>query len=182
MPAYHFTLHSYRSWNADNPRGYVRYGQGIQPPSKSVARFYDSRAKQSPVLFDRRHQSTITWIVWDACRHRDWRLHCVAFEPSHVHILVSWRSNDEWRIIRRKLKNLVSWALAKESAIEGRRWLVRKGSRKRVRDRGHFNYLVSNYLPKHGGLFWKEGDVPPAAPDWSANVGRSRQSPASAGG
>jgi REP element-mobilizing transposase RayT len=182
MPAYLFTLHSYRSWNADHPRGFVRFGKGVQAPSKSVARIYDHRAKQPPVLFDDRMQRTIAWIVWDACRNRDWGLHCVAFEPSHVHLLVSWRTDGDWREVRKKLKNLISWSLAREFGHEGRRWLVRKGSRKRVCDRAHFDYLITRYLPRHGGLFWKQGDFPPEAPAWVNLVGRSHRTPASAGG
>jgi len=182
MPAYLFTIHSYRSWNADHPRGFVRYGQGIQPPNSLVAKFYDSRAKQEPVQFSERHQRTIAWIAWDACRQRNWRLHAVAFEPSHVHLLVSWRSEEPWQIVRRKLKNLISWALAREFHQKGRRWLVRKGSRKRVRDQGHFNYLVARYLPRHGGSFWKAGDLPPAAPIWASLFGRSPRAPSSDGG
>jgi hypothetical protein len=181
MPAYLFTLHSYRSWNADHPRGYVRYGQGIRPPSATVAQFYNVRAKQSPVYFDDRKQQVITWIVLDACRRRAWRLHCVAFEPSHVHLLVSWRSNDSWQVVRRKIKNLIGWALSKEFAAEGRKWMVRRGSRKRVRERGHFEYLMTRYLPRHRGFFWKEGDPEPQTPAWADAVACPKP-PASAGG
>lgn len=181
MPACLFTLHSYRSWNADNLRGYVRYGKGIQPPSSSVAKYYDSRAKQLPVVFGKRHQSTIVWIVWDACRTRDWRLHCVAFEASHVHVLVSWRSADDWQSVHRKLKNLISWALAKDFASEGRRWLVRRGSRRRVCDRRHFDYLMATYLPRHRGVLWKEGDAPPETPGWVSAMREAGNTPASAG-
>jgi hypothetical protein len=182
MPAYLFMLHSYRSWNADHPRGFVRFGEGVQVPSKSVARFYDSRAKQPPVLFSDRDQAVISWICWDGCRRRGWRLHCSAFEPSHVHMLVSWRSTEEWNVVRRKLKNLISWALGKENGKQEARWLVRKGSRKRVRDRAHFDYLTTRYLPRHGGLFWKEGDAEPVAPSWAELVGRSSDAPSTDGG
>jgi REP element-mobilizing transposase RayT len=172
MPAYLFTLHSYRSWNADHPRGFVQAGCGIQPPNTALARYYDRQATHEPVLFGDQHQQTILWIVWDACQNRTWRLHAVAFEPSHVHILVSWSSAHTWQTVRRKLKNLIGWSLSKAFHQSGQRWLVRGGSRKRIRDRRHFDHLVSTYLPRHGGMFWKEGDRTPQLPAWAAKLAR----------
>jgi hypothetical protein len=180
MPCYLFTLHAYRSWNADNPRGFVQTGRGIQPPNSALARSYDRNSKHEPIEFSRRHQTTIAWIALDACRKRGWRLHTVAFEPSHVHLLISWQSSDNWQLVRGKLKNLIAWALTKEFESKGTKWMVRKGSRKRVRDRKHFDYLITKYLPKHRGYFWKEGDLEPAVPNWAPDIGT--KPPASAGG
>ena len=53
MPCYLFTLHAYRSWNADHPRGFVREQGRIEPPNPKLARFYDRNAKQPPVRFRR---------------------------------------------------------------------------------------------------------------------------------
>jgi hypothetical protein len=39
----------------------------------------------------------------------------------------------------------------------GRRWFVADGSRKRVHNRDHLTYLITEYLPDHPGLFWTEG-------------------------
>jgi REP element-mobilizing transposase RayT len=182
MPVYLFTIHSYRSWNADHPRGFVQSGRGIQPPNAALAVYYDNQAKQEAVHFSERHQRTIVWITWDACQWRSWRVHAVAFESSHVHILVSWHSSDSWQTIRAKLKNLISWALSRDFGHEGHRWLVRKGSRKPVRDKRHFDYLVTNYLPRHGGIFWKEGDPAPVAPTWVRTVKAKGKPPSSDGG
>ncbi len=183
MPAYLFTFHSYRSWNADHPRGFVQVGRGIQPPNAALAQSYDRQAKQKPVLFGRRQQLVIVWIAWDACNKRGWRLHAVAFEPTHTHILVSWQSTDTWQVVRGKIKNLISWALSKACGCDGRRWLVRGASRKRVRDRDHFDYLVRTYLSRHCGVFWKEGDAQPVAPEWAGTSSiRLSEPPASAAG
>ena len=46
--------------------------------------------------------------------------------------------------------------------IERREWFVEGGSRKRVKDRAHFDYLVTTYLPRHRG--WK----------WSSEKGKRR--------
>ncbi|MHC4401879.1 MAG: hypothetical protein ACYTG0_19580 [Planctomycetota bacterium] len=162
MPVYLFTFHAYRSWKADNPRGYVQEGQGIQPPSASLAQYRDECAAQPEVRFEKTHQEVLIWIAHDACARRGWRLHFAATDPTHVHILLSWRSREPWRNVRKRLKNLAALMLGKkELGRPGRKWLSRKGSRKRVRDREHFDYLVNRYLPSHRGLKWREGDPTP---------------------
>ncbi len=164
MSVYLFTYHAYRSWRPDNPRGFVKTGGGVQPPNPDLARAYDAAAKQPPVRFDRRHQEILTWIAHDACYRRSWRLHFVATEPTHVHYLVSWPDDQMWQDVSKRLKNLASLTLGRKAGPPGRKWFVRHGSRKRVRDRGHFDYLVNSYLPRHRGRCWREGDPPPAEP------------------
>lgn len=92
MPCYLFTFHAYRSWNADNPRGFVQERGKIEPPNLKLARFYDAQAVQPPVRFGPLHQRVMIWINHDACARCNWRLHALATETTHVHILVSWRS------------------------------------------------------------------------------------------
>lgn len=175
MAVYHFTFHGYPTWNADHPKGYVRRGEGILASDEVVARRYDGRARDDEVIFRPRHQRVIVWIVWDACRQRDWRLHHVATESTHFHAIVSWREFRDWMEVRAKLKNLVSWALGKEFNVRGRPWLVGGASRKRVSDLKHFTWLMNDYLPKHSGLRWREGDPPPTAPSWAAAAARGYQ-------
>jgi REP element-mobilizing transposase RayT len=180
MPVYNFTYHSYRSWNANHPRGFVQTGRGIQPPNERLAKYYDRVARSEPTLFGCRHQALMTWIVWDTCARRNWRLHAVAFEPTHVHFLVSWQSGEDWRQVRGKLKNLMSWALSQAYEAPGHRWFVRKASRKRVRDHAHFEYLITRYFPRHRGRCWTEGDGEPQLP--AASRKKLLKPPASAGG
>jgi hypothetical protein len=165
MAVYHFTLHAYRSWNADNPRGFVKHDQGIQLPDSARADFYNSQALQEAVLFATEHQHVMARIVADACMRRKWRLHGMAFEATHVHILVSWRIFTDWKAVRAKLKNLMSLELGRHFDLPGRSWIAREGSRKQVRDRKHFDYLMNTYFPRHRGLVWREGDPLPMKPD-----------------
>ena len=164
MPVYLFTFHAYRSWNADNPRGFVRVGKGILPPDPETARHYDHHASGPPIRFGAFHQRVLIWIAHDACVRRRWRLHYTATDPTHVHVLVSWRGDEPWEKVRDRLKNLASLMLGRKFDKTGHKWLTRKGSRKRVRDRKHFDYLVQEYLPGHRGLKWCEGDPAPAEP------------------
>jgi len=168
MVTYHFTFHAYRTWNADRPQGFVLRGKGIQPPNPTLARKYDKRASQPMTVFLERHQRTLIWLAWDACERRNWRLHQIATDPTHVHLLVSFSSSGQkfqpWEQVRAKLKNLMSWALSKAFQEKGRKWFVRSASRKRVENQKHFDYLMNVYLPNHRGLSWKEGDEPPEPP------------------
>jgi REP element-mobilizing transposase RayT len=166
---YVFTLHSYRSWSADNPRGFVKHDQGIQLPDADRAEFYESQALQEPVLFDESHKEVIFWIVADACARRSWRLHGIAAEPTHVHILVSWHGFQDWQKIRAKFKNLMSLELGRYFNDSGRHWFSREGSRKRVQDRKHFDHLINAYLPKHRWA-WCEGEPLPSKPEPRASA------------
>ena len=164
MPVYLFTFHAYRSWKADDPRGFVQTGRGLQKPNAKLAQYYEENAAHPPVSFDMDDQRVLIWIAHDACMRRDWRLHFIATDPSHVHILVSWRSQESWEHVRTRLKTLASLMLGRKRSEPGRRWISRKGSRKRVQDRKHFDYLVGQYLPGHRGLRWREGDPAPTEP------------------
>jgi len=164
MPVYLFTFHGYRTWRPDNPRGYVRGVPGVLAPDPGMARLYDSQAVQQPVHFGPSHQKVLLWILHGACQRRKWRLHFVATENTHIHILVSWREFTPWQEVGNRLKNLMSLMLGRKLASPGRTWFSRKGSRKRVENQRHFDYLVKRYLPSHRGLHWREGDLPPEEP------------------
>ena len=164
MPVYLFTYHAYRTWNADNSRGFVKWKEGVQEPDVELARAYDKHAKDPRVLFDESKQSALLWIIHDCCCRRQWRLHFVASESSHIHLLMSWRDRSQWKDVSTRVKDLASRALGQISGEQGRKWFVRRSSRKRVKNRKHFDYLVTNYLPSHRGLKWKEGDPPPNKP------------------
>src|SRR2546430_15039059 len=105
MPVYHFTLHAYRSWRPDHPRGYTRRGKGYQPPDPEQARNYDERAKQDPAKFVREGQILLIRFSHDFCQRRKFRLHGVANEEGQVHFALSWRRFSDWHEAMRRLKN-----------------------------------------------------------------------------
>ena len=163
MPVYLFTLHAYRTWVPDRPQGYVRRGKGILPPDEGLAIAYSRAAREPQAGLGEREQGIVLAIAHDACFRRNWRLHAIACEATHTHLLVTWSDTARPGWVGGKLKNLISrelnWGLP-----EKRKWLSRSASRRRVRERSHFEHLVQNYLPGHGGLFWKEGMAPPGPP------------------
>jgi hypothetical protein len=157
MPVYHFTLHAYRSWRPDHPRGYTKCGEGYQPPNPEQAKRYDERAKQDPAKFEREVQILIIHIAHDFCARRKMRLHGVGNEIAHTHLVLSWRSFSSWHEVMRRLKNVLTTELNKHFNTPGKRWFVRGGSRKRVVNESHLNRLLDKYLPDHPGPFWREG-------------------------
>jgi len=164
MPVYLFTFHAYRSWRPDHPKGFVKRGKGILPPDPEMARHYDDAATQPPVNFSDKHQHILIEGALDIASRREWRVHAVASEPTHVHFLISWHdenaSHTTWMHVRDKLKSLLGMMLTQHfhPGERGHKWFVRKGSRKRVRDREHFEYLMKTYLPRHDGRCWSERD------------------------
>ena len=162
MPVYLISLHSYRSWRADNPRGYVRHGEKtICPPNANVQKKWDERAKYERVRFDAEMQRVIIEATRDACARRSWRLHAVAVTPTHVHAMVSWRIQVGWKKVSDTLKRVLGYLLATRVGPKGRRWFSRGQSRRRIDDRAHFDHHMQIYLPKHRkqrGTVWREID------------------------
>lgn len=159
MAVYLFTLHTYRSWMPNHQRGYVQRGQGVHGTDIQMHQAYVERARGRAVRLDGAMCRVVIAASRQACEKFDWRCHMIAVVWSHVHVLVSWHGYRDWQSVRSLLKRTVTQRL-NEHAGEKRQWLSRAGSRKRVRDRGHFDHLVTRYLPSHqkyGGLIWAEG-------------------------
>jgi REP element-mobilizing transposase RayT len=161
MAVYHFTLHAYRSWRPDHPRGYTKRGKGYQPPDPEQAKKYDERAKQDPAKFVLEAQRVIIRVSHEFCTERKFRLHAVGNEIGHVHLVMSWRGFCHWHEVMRRLKNILSMRLNRHFNCRGKRWFVRGASRKRVVSRAHLDRLLDKYLPDHPGLFWRESRVLP---------------------
>ncbi len=163
MSVYHFTLHAYRSWRPDHPRGYAKKGKGYLPPAPEEAKRYDGRAKQPPALFNDDVQRLILVFTLDICRTEGWNLEGTGSDPSHVHQMISWRAFDTWERVDQRMKNLLALKLNRHFSTPGKRWFVRRHSApRRVKDREHYDHLLETYFPDHPGLFWKVGDPIPS--------------------
>lgn len=117
----YFVLHAYRSWNTDNPNGYVkRAHSGILVPDKQLARDRDRLAVQPPVVWDDPYQHLIIALITEVCAKEIWRLHGIAVTPTHVHVVVGMRQTVELIAVQRRMKQqlgrlLRNYAGAKES-------------------------------------------------------------------
>jgi hypothetical protein len=158
VAVYHFTIHAYRSWRPDHRRGYTRKGEGYQQPDEAMTEDYDEAASQPAVIFDDALQREIPVLTHETCEEGDWRLDAVGFDPTHTHLVIGWSRFVMWERVDQRLKNLLSLKLNRRRGIKGKRWFVRRhGAPRRVKDRAHFDYLLSEYLPDHQGVFWKCG-------------------------
>jgi hypothetical protein len=154
MPCYLFSYHGYGTWLPDRPRGYVRRDEGVLPPDEGMAELYRHNMKHPAVTFDHEIQRHLIAAAIEACNYQKLKCSYIATEPTHVHILVSWTIDRTWEVARAKLRESLSRHLNRK--LERREWFSKSPSRKRVRDRKHFDYLTTDYLRKHSGWKWSE--------------------------
>jgi REP element-mobilizing transposase RayT len=168
MPVYLITMHAYRSWNEDDPKGYVQRREGLKPSSKALAKWRATHARQSPARFTPETRAVIADVVVQISDERKVRLHAQSVTSTHVHALISFespactcgasdycyaqceaRAHTEKLIAR--LKQKMGQAVAKHMHTTGRQWFSRGSNISPVRNRDHFNFLCETYLPRHQG-------------------------------
>ncbi|MCE9604902.1 MAG: hypothetical protein K8U03_08380 [Planctomycetia bacterium] len=151
MPVYLFTFHAYCSWMPDRRRGFVRREKGILPANEYLADRYRERAQADEIKFD----AQFGWAMIDEtaafCEQSQWRLYEAVVVASHVHVLVSWKSEERADEVAMRIKQRQGRAMSLANNREGP-WFSRGKSRKRVRDRQHFEHLMRKYLPQHGNV------------------------------
>jgi hypothetical protein len=152
MPCYLFTYHSYGSWMPDRARGYVKRKRGILSRDIDMAAKYHATMKESAVEFDNKTQDLILEAILISQSLQSFGTHFISTEVTHVHVLVGWRDARTWLRMRSSIKGSITRYL--NNQIARREWFVEGGSRKRVKDREHFDYLVATYLPRHRGWKW----------------------------
>jgi len=148
MPVYLFTLHSHGSWLPDRQQGYTRRKQGILPTAPHMAGHYRDKMSTAVVRFDRAAQQTLIAAVREKADIKEWTVHAVATDPTHAHILLSWKKFTPWLDVRRGLKSSITRQLNTRQLNTHhapKRWLAAAGSRKRVTARPHFNHLMQTY-------------------------------------
>lgn len=155
MPCYLFTYHGYGTWLPDRRRGYVRRHEGILASDSKMAATYRANMHQDAVGFDTSIQQHLIDEILVAAEHQRFRCHYIATELTHIHVLVSWKNDRDWQVVRAKLRESLTRRLNRD--VRRQQWFAKSPSRKRVRERKHFDYLVATYLPKHSGLKWCEG-------------------------
>jgi hypothetical protein len=155
IPCYLFSYHAYGSWLPDRRRGYVRRGEGILPQDREMAERYRVNLNHDVVDFYEAIQQRMIEELLVACGHQQLRCHYISTESTHLHVLVSWTSERPWEVVRAKLRESLTRRLNREFGRQV--WFSKSPSRKRVKDRGHFNYLMTDYLRKHSGWKWRDG-------------------------
>ncbi|WP_146583875.1 hypothetical protein [Posidoniimonas polymericola] len=136
----------------DREDGYVRRRRGVLPPDLGMADQYRTNASEDAADFYAPEQRTIIEAVLDAAPFIQVEVHSIATEATHFHVLASWRSERDRIGVSNSLRGRVRRELRLH--FSARRWLARDASRRQVKDRQHFEYLVQTYLPRHRGLKW----------------------------
>jgi hypothetical protein len=155
VPCYLLSYHGYGTWLPNRPRGYVHRGDGILPPDKGMGELYRGNMKQDAVRFNRAIRQQLIDGSIEACEHQQLRCHFIATEPTHIHVPASWIHDRMWQLVRRQIRGNLTRRL--NQALKRQEWFSKSPSRKRVKERPHFDYLMTDYLPKHTGLKWTEG-------------------------
>ena len=154
MPCYLFTYHGHGTWMPDHQRGYVRRKEGVLASNARMAVCYRRNMRTEPVYFDARIQRAMIAALLEALPIQETRGHAIATDVAHLHVLVSWASDRAWEVVRRQLRGSLTRRLNRE--FERREWFSKQPSRKRVKDRKLFDYLMEHYLMRHRGLKWRE--------------------------
>jgi hypothetical protein len=175
MPVYMLTFHAYGTWWPDRSRGYVRRGEGVLPPDDGMARRYRDDARFPPARFDEPVQRAIIDESQRLAHFQQLGLHIVATDPTHAHLIVSWRDDRRVAKVRIAVKQSLSRRLRRE--FGEREWFVDNASRKRVRDKAHLHFLRTQYLPSHRGLYWRPDMHDPAWGDPSLHPRRRKRKP-----
>ncbi|HEX5104156.1 MAG TPA: hypothetical protein VFV87_10115 [Pirellulaceae bacterium] len=154
MPCYHFIFHGHGTWMPDVDDGYVTRDDGHLPQDTAMAARYRDLMVEEEVTFTEDQEQTMIDEVHVAAGKQKFRVHYIATEPTHIHILVSWKDDRPFEKLRASIRQSISRRLGKD--YERRTWLSEGGSRRKVSSQEHFDYLVAIYLPKHGGWKWSE--------------------------
>ncbi len=159
----HFVLHTYRSWKADHPPGYVKRGQrGILAADPRLARARDCLASGPPVVWDGLQEHLLLTSAKEICQKESWRLPGIAITETHVHAVISTYQKSEPQRLQTRIKQHLGKCLGQGTGQAGKRRFSRGGAPTRVKDSKHLNYLLRAYLPQPGGRFWSEGMAGPS--------------------
>lgn len=181
MPVYLLTVHAYHSWDESNPRGYVQRGKGLQPPNPDRARWRRGYASHPPRRFTKPQQRVIHTALVAHTDTTELTLHAASTTSTHLHALVSFKSpactcgasrkhclkrcpaRQSVEAFTTAMKRSVGGALTgaakaaepPDAPKTRRKWFSRGWDITPVRGRGHFDFLLTDYLPKHereGGM------------------------------
>jgi hypothetical protein len=159
MPVFHFILHAYGTWHPDNKHGWHQHGEAwAQKPNVPLGSYRKKSQRWEAAEFHDELQHAFLVMTLDMCQRRKWRCHAVAINETHLHAVISWFGSMPPDTVQHTAKRLLGWRAAKVTEVAGRRWFSDGGKALKVSDRAHLLYLVREYLPQQGGIYWKENE------------------------
>ncbi|QDS98700.1 hypothetical protein [Adhaeretor mobilis] len=158
MPCYLFTYHAHGSWLSDTYQAsrdgvYQRalFADQGRAERGRIARSQSRRPIRSTGLLAAEQKLAIEGLT-RAAQFQNCEIHYVATDRTHVHVLVSWQGACHWKDQRANMRKAIVANLQKMRGRET--WLSEGSSRKRIKDKHHFQQLMTETLPKHRGLKW----------------------------
>lgn len=164
MPVYHITYHAYGTWLPDREEGYYRHDEVHHAKDFDKANLYRNQMTQKPESFDEEMQKVLIAGTFDICKTRGWTFYGGATDNTHFHALIGSHEEVTAEEMSQKLKNLLSLFLGRLKSIRGHKWFVHDDGICRVKDREHFDHLLTVYFPKHSGVVWRQGAALPVIP------------------
>jgi hypothetical protein len=169
MPRYLLTLHAYRSWSEDHPRGYVQRRAGLKPPSPNLAHHRAAAADWPPVRFTREQQALLHHHARLIAKERNVCLHATCTTRTHLHVVLAFQSpacpcgaqtdychkpcpaRQTAADFSTRLKRKAGQQLAIQAATAGtgRKYFSRGRDLKPIRTPDHLHHLLTHYLPRH---------------------------------
>jgi hypothetical protein len=156
MPCYMFTYHGKATWMPDHARGYVHRIDGLLPPDPNMAAYYRLNQKNPTVRFDESMQHVMVETARNTGEFIKAIVHGCAMENTHLHVVVSWEHDRDWKSMRASIRSAISRALSAKFCK--REWFSDSPSRKRVRNHEHFDFLMLVYLPEHSTHWVRDDD------------------------
>ncbi|MDB5322896.1 MAG: hypothetical protein JWN40_4527 [Phycisphaerales bacterium] len=167
MPVYFLTVHAYRSWREDHPKGYIQRDEGLKEPAPRLAAWRANHAHFPEARFDPTMQELLHKVIQECAIEKQIKLHACSTTPTHVHPLISFQSpactcgasaahchkncpaKTRADDVTTRMKRKMGQQLAKLKQTSGRPYFSRGWDTRPVKNKKHFDYLVTEYLPKH---------------------------------
>ena len=120
-----------------------KHGEPFEPPDPQRVRYIRESMTQAPVALSEQQRQFIEETVPRLCERGGWKLHEVAAQKDHVHVLLS--ANAEAKKVRRWLKTWLAQALNEQG--KQAKWWAKGGSCKHVFDEDYF-LAAKRYVAK----------------------------------
>src|SRR5579884_2299354 len=134
--AYFLTWTTYGSWLPGDERGWVKKGQGVQPPEPVRKETAGALLTESPCTLTPEQRRLVEKTMAEHCRIRGWQLHVVNCRTNHVHVVVTADRDPE--TVRDQFKAWCTRRLKEQQRARGvavrTKWWTERGSERCLND------------------------------------------------
>jgi REP element-mobilizing transposase RayT len=148
--AFLITWTTYGTWLPGDARGWVtRREPGIRQPDAGRERFARSTLSAETVQLNETQRGIVETTVRRHCELRNWALHALSVQTTHVHVVVSADIAPE-----RAMEQFKAWCTRRLNEAEGvnvasagqHKWWTRHGSTKWIKDEAYLHNAIRYVL------------------------------------